>query len=367
MNRSFRVLYVVNKKLPTSDYRICYGEISRVCEVLYGMPGKTDSLTDFSYVYMGFEEGWRFSYLLEFFRLYFYLRTQRRELDFVHFYSTNLILFGPIIAYFAGIQSIVTLTGFGRVFTSNKFNDKLLRPVYKFFLGISIRLSQQYLFQNHADLKLLSLEYPKQARKFSFIGSAVDFPQILKKDFSAQNLRIVLVARIMPDKGIDDFIRVAEELSGDCLEFTLIGPSSKGYEDLWERVVVSSTRKIVHYKGECSSEEVSNELAQSHIFYFPSSGEGMSRTMLEAGFSLLCPIAYNIPANRDLIADGRGVLLPIGDIKNVKSTLKELASDRMILAKNAHSYQNYIVNNYDMKTYSERMDNLLLELLPQRK
>lgn len=366
MNRSLRVLYVVNKKLPTSDYRVCYGEVSKVCKILYGMPGKTANLADSSYVYMGFEEGWRFSYLFVFFRLYFYLRIHRQELELVHFYSTNLILFGPMIAYVAGLRSIVTLTGFGRVFTSAKFTDKLLRPVYRFFLGISIRLSQRYLFQNHADLRLLSSQYPKQADKFVFIGSAVDFPQIKQKDFLDRKLKVVLVARLMPDKGISDFIRVAEELSGSLLEFVLIGPSSKGFNDLYQQVVDCNERGIISFKGECSADDVSNELAQSHIFYFPSFGEGMSRTMLEAGFSLLCPLAYNIPANRDLIGDGRGFLLPIGDVTKVVSILKALLNDRISLSKNAYSYQDFIIHHYNIKTYSERMDNLLLELFAKK-
>lgn len=333
--------------------------MSKVCEVLYGLPGKTDGLDDSSYIYMGFEEGWRWTYFLELFRLYQYLRTQRRELYLVHFYSTNLILFGPIMAYLAGVPSIVTVTGFGRVFNNPAFPYKLMQVLYWFLMKLSICLSQYSLFQNHADMELVEERYPRQASKLVFIGSAVDFPEIKDKDFFAPKLRVLLVARVMPDKGIKDFVRVAEELDNDLWEFVLVGPASKGYDDLYKYIRGCHDRGVISYMGECSAAEVAFQLSQAHIFYFPSYGEGLSRTMLEAGFARLCPVAYNIPANRDLVTEGRGFLLPVGDTSNVILTLKRLFADRMLLSSCAHSYQSFITENYSMDKYAERMDSLL--------
>lgn len=362
MKGSIRVLYVINIKLPSSDYRISYGKGSKIVKIIYGMPGITEGLPKSDYVYMGFREGWRYSYLLDFIRLYYYLITHRHELDLVHFYTTNLILFGPIIAHFARVKSVVTLTGFGRVFTNDKLINKLLRPIYKFFLGNSIHLSQLYLFQNHADLKLLSSKYPKHKNKFVFIGSSVDFPQVAQKDFNGLPLKVISVARLMPDKGIYDFIKVAEELNNHMWEFKLIGPASNGFNDLYQKVIDCNDRGIISYMGECSIDEIKIELEQSHIFLFLSNyGEGLSRTMLEAGFSFLCPIAYDIPANRDLITKGQGFILPIGDVKNVISTLNRLSGDRKALLENAQLFKNFIVKNYNIKTYTERLDNLMQE------
>jgi glycosyltransferase involved in cell wall biosynthesis len=105
------------------------------------------------------------------------------------------------------------------------------------------------------------------------------------------------------------------------------------------------------------------ELSLAHIYYFPSSyGEGLSRTMLEAGFACLCPVAYDIPANKDLIAENRGFLLPVGDTSSVISILERLFPDRKLLSSNAHSYQRFITDNYNMDRYAERMDGLLRDL-----
>ena len=243
------------------------------------------------------------------------------------------------------------------------FLNVILRPIYKSLLEISIHLTWRVLFQNYADQKSFSTNNPKLITKFFYVGSAVDFPIVQQKDFFTSSLTVILVSRLIPDKGIDDFLLVAEALKSTSWRFVLIGPQSLGYDRLYNKVIDYSTRGIILYKGECSTEEIKEEMALSHIFYFPSSyGEGLSRTMLEAGFSLLYPIAYNIASNKDLINEGMGVLLPIGDIGKVLSTLKLLANDRSLLAKNAYSYQKEIIKKYNVQTYSERMDDILAEL-----
>jgi glycosyltransferase involved in cell wall biosynthesis len=215
-------------------------------------------------------------------------------------------------------------------------------------------------------MRLLEARYPHHAKKFAFVGSAVDLPSVASKDFSFPKLRVVLVARLMPDKGINDFITVAEKLAGEHFEFILIGPASVGFDDLYRKVMEYHRRSIVVYNGECSSEEVQKELSCAHIFYFPSYGEGLSRTMLEAGFACLCPVAYDIPANRDLLAKDRGFLLSVGDTPNVISTLTRLSADRELLSAHAHRYQSFITENYNIDMYTERMDALLQDLFERK-
>jgi glycosyltransferase involved in cell wall biosynthesis len=364
VNNFGQILHVVNKELPPGDYRIRYGLRSKHFNMLYGMPQKTRGLPDSSYVWMNFNEGWRFSDTLAFCNLYRFLRKHHLELRLVHFYTTNLSLFGPLLAYFAGVRSVVTLTGFGRVFTGSGLVYRILKPIYLFFLGISIRRSERFFFQNRSDLQQVSSRYPMQAGKFVWVGSAADVPVSKWKDFSVPTLRVILIARLMPDKGILDFARVAEQMIKTEWEFILIGPPSTGYRDLHRKVVEWNRRGIISYKGECSYEDIQKELARSHVYFFPSSyGEGMSRTMLEAGFGLLCPIAYDIPANRDVVSQGRGFLLPIGDVGEVVSLLHVLRNARRLLSENARSYQAYIVSNYHIQKYTDRMDGLLMELL----
>lgn len=354
-----RLLYVVNKQIPEGDYRLAYGRQTQVCDVVYALPGKPRSLPQDRFVPMNFREGLRPAYLAEFGRLFAYLRRRRSDIDLVHLYSTNLILLGPLVARLAGVPSMITLTGFGRTFTSAQHKYRLLRPIYWTLLRLAAGLSRATLFQNYADMQTLAERFPKLARRFFYAGSAVSTPVVQKKAFGQTPLRVVLVARLMPDKGIEDFLHLAESCLADDIKFVLVGPPSLGFDALFARVQDYHRRGIIAYLGELDAQETFAQLAEAHIFFFPSYGEGMARVMLEAGFALACPVAYDIPANRDLIAEGRGFLLPTGAHGEAASVVRRLAEDRLLLETQARNYQAHIVSNYSMDVFTKRIDDVV--------
>lgn len=354
-----RLLYVVNKQIPEGDYRLAYGQQSQLCDVIYALPGKPRSLPEDRFVPMNFREGLRPAYLAEFGRLFAYLRRRRFDLDLVHLYSTNLILLGPLVARLAGVPSMITLTGFGRTFTSTQRKYRLLRPLYWTLLHLAAGLSRATLFQNHADMQTLAARFPRLAGRFFYAGSAVSTPVVQDKPFTANPLRVALVARLMPDKGIEDFLQLAESCYQEGIQFVLVGPPSLGFDALLGRVQDYHRRGILTYLGELSAQATAAQLAEAHVFFFPSYGEGMARVMLEAGFALACPVAYDIPANRDLIAEGRGFLLPVGAHRDAAAIIRRLAEDRRLLEAQAHSYQAHILANYSMDVFTKRIDDVV--------
>jgi len=357
-----RALYVVNKRLPVNDYRVVYPAHSALCSVSYALPERSAWIPQERFIKVGFGEGFHPADIYHFLELWMSLRQHRREFDFVHFYATSLILFGPQIAALAGLPSLITLTGFGRTFNSSALKYRLLRPIYKLLLRMAIRTSQAVLFQNHSDLRLLSEQMPSSKEKFFYIGSAIEETIVQDKDFDSPRLRVLLVARLLPDKGIEDFLKVAEILHQKDFEFVLVGPASVGFDDLLSKVRDSHSRGMIEYIGELDSAGVHSQYQKAHILYYPSYGEGMSRVMLEAGYAYLCPIAYDIPANRELLTNRRGFLVPSKDIKQVIQILAELSQNRRCLEQNAFAFQSFITKNYNMTNYTDRMDCILAKL-----
>jgi glycosyltransferase involved in cell wall biosynthesis len=358
-----RALYVANKRLPGNDYRIVYPAYSAFCSVCYVLPERPPGVRKVDFVEIGFGEGIHLADFFHLLELWVYLRNHRKEYDFVHFYATTLILFGPSIAAFTGLPCLITLTGFGRTFNSQVLKYRLLRPVYNLFLRIASRISHAVLFQNHADLALMEKRIPSASGKFFYVGSAIDACVTAQKDFASRNLRVLLIARLLPEKGIEDFLRVAKLLHQDGFEFVLVGPSSVGFEALLSRVRASHSDGTIEYLGELDAEGVQVQYHRAHVLFFPSFyGEGMSRVMLEAGFASLCPVAYDIPSNRDLIAPNRGCLIPKRDIDEVVRILKLLKNDRSQLEQNADAYQKFVVENFNIQTYTKRLDDILAKL-----
>ncbi|HUF38766.1 MAG TPA: glycosyltransferase, partial [Anaerolineales bacterium] len=358
-----RALFIVNKILPDNDYRLFYGRRSAVCEVVYGLPERSPGLADDEYVRLGFEEGLHAGVLRALWDLYRYLRRSRGSLAFVHFFTTNPILFGPIIARLTGVPYVVTVTGFGRVTTSADRKYALLRPVYRFFFRHALRHARLVLFQNRSDLAELTAQHPALSGKFHYAGSTTTAPEVTVKDFDSPVLDVLLGTRLMPDKGVVDFIAVAREMQGSVFRFLLAGKESRGYGNLYQEILQADRDQVIEFLGELDTPEMEAVLARAHILFFPSYGEGLARLMLEAGAARLCPIAYNIPSNRDLIEEGRGFLVETGNLQQVVTTLASLAADRELVERNAAAYQFFILRQYGSSQFTERLDHLFREML----
>jgi glycosyltransferase involved in cell wall biosynthesis len=236
---------------------------------------------------------------------------------------------------------------------------RLLQPIYYGLFHLAAILSERVLFQNRGDHTSFSMRFPALAHKFVYVGSAVRRQVVRQKDFKTRHLRVLLVARLMPDKGIEDFLEVAEILQGGPFEFVLVGPESQGFKHIWSKVQNYDAGGSIRYPGELDAAAVAKEFSQAHVFFFPSYGEGMARVMLECGFALVCPVAYDIVANRDLIAEGRGFLVKIGATGRVVDILRQLQADRCLLEEYAFQYQEHILEHYALGTYVRRMDGIV--------
>jgi len=341
-----------------------YPKVSNICSIIYGLPEKPPSIDDDYFVQMSFGEGFRLRYLFSLLELWVYLRKNHHKIDLVHYYSSLLILFGPVIAWLAGVPSVVTVTGLGRIFSSKAQAYQVFQPIYFILFRMSTRFARRVLFQNRGDLAILAIRFPNTALKFAFVGSGVSMPIVDEKSFIVPCLNVLLVVRIMPEKGVEDFLAVAEKFfSRGIFNFVLVGPGSTGHENLLELVRKYHEKGIITYKGELSPDSTLEQFAQSQIFFFPSFyGEGIARVMLECGYSKMCPIAYDLVFNRDLVDAGRGFLVKVGDLNSVVDILNHLREDRNLLESNARAYQEYVTRHYSMEVFSNRMDQILIGL-----
>ena len=354
------VFYVMNKALPATDYRVAYGRLSRVARVTYGVPDPIPGLAADELVHVDLREGAGPRDAAPLLRLLGYLRRNRGRLALVHFYSTKLVLFGPLLASLAGVRSLVTVTGLGRTFSAQGPGWAALRRVYLALTGDALRRSEAFLFQNHGDMRWMAERFPRYAAKMSYIGSAVSVPPAGERDYDAVPLRVLLVTRLFSAKGIDDFIQAARRLHGGRFRFVLVGPPSTGEDALLGRVRAADAAGWLEYRGELAGEALYDEYRRAQLFYFPSRyAEGLARVMLEAGFFGLCPVACDIVSNRDLVAPGRGFIVPSGDPEAAAELLRRLDADRALLRANARAYQAFIRGAYTEEAYTRRMDDLL--------
>lgn len=238
-----------------------------------------------------------------------FLRLFRQERPDVYLgYTVKPNVYGSLAAHISGIPAINNIAGLGAVFIKNGWLSRIVRQLYRLALGRSATV----FFQNDDDRRLFideKLVRPEIAGLLP--GSGIDLnkfqvapPNLIVN--SNRKFRFILIARMLWDKGVGEFVQAAETLKSrwpEC-EFCLLGfvdvknPAaiSRSQMDAW----VEQTH--ISYLG--VSDDVRAEIAAADCIVLPSYREGTPRTLLEAAAMGRPIIATDAVGCREVVEDG---------------------------------------------------------------
>lgn len=147
----------------------------------------------------------------------------------------------------------------------------------------------------------------------NFIDS--QFVKAEKKTISTTIETLAFVGHIKLAKGIDEIITVAKSFPEKS--FILIGPITREIEE--KRVTAN-----VIMLGNQNPEQIKAHLDKSDVFLFPSYTEGFANALLEAMARGLPCIATDVGANRDMLEDKGGIILPPRDSQSIIAAIRTL-------------------------------------------
>ncbi len=95
-------------------------------------------------------------------------------------------------------------------------------------------------------------------------------------------LVFLMLGRLDKMRGVEDYAKAAAEVKSRSpgSKFLLAGPLGRGRGAVAPETIAALSRGAIQYLGDL--DEVRTVLAQSHVFVYPSYGEGMPRAVLEA-------------------------------------------------------------------------------------
>lgn len=259
--------------------------------------------------------------LLRLYRLY---RRVRPALAFN--YTIKPIIYGSVAASAARVKHIAVTTGLGYAFvSSNRFAPAALaaRLLYRF----SLLFPREVWFLNTEDREIFVKGGIVDAKKTRVIpGEGVDMDHFSpKKKASTKKPAFLLVARIVADKGVRDFVAASRILKWKKVpcECRLLGafddyPNAITPDEVaeWER------EGAVKYLG--VTNDVRGAIAKADCIVLPSAyREGVPRSLME-GASMERPlIATDIAGCRDVVRDGfNGFLCRPRDPESLASAMK---------------------------------------------
>jgi glycosyltransferase involved in cell wall biosynthesis len=219
-------------------------------------------------------------------------------------YTIKPNIYGSIGARLFGVRIINNVSGLGTTF----IRDTWLTWVVKLLYRAAFAGSHRVFFQNEDDRQLFVDECLVRAETTALLpGSGIDLlrfePRPLTACDASAGFTFLLVARLLWDKGVGEFVRAAEivrqrepgtrfQLLGfvDAANLTAI---PRDVVDTWEAA------GLVEYLGE--TDDVRDAIAAAGCVVLPSYREGTPRSLLEAAAMAKPLIATDVPGCREVV------------------------------------------------------------------
>jgi glycosyltransferase involved in cell wall biosynthesis len=261
------------------------------------------------------------------------LKTEKPDLCL--FYTVKPNVYGSLASSLCGIPFINNVTGLGAVFIQGGWLKRFVSALYKF----AFRNSSKVFFQNRDDLGLfLENNLVKVELTDILPGSGINLHRFTPVDEAVSKsltcpFRFLLIARMLKDKGVVEFVSAAQLLKelGLKAEFCLLG-----FLDVQNPAAISSEQMkewtdpgFVKYLG--VSDDVREYIASADCIVLPSYREGTPRTLLEAAAMGKPIITTNVVGCKEVVEHGvNGFLCEVKNAQDLALKMK----DMLLLSEN---------------------------------
>ncbi|HHL22177.1 MAG TPA: glycosyltransferase family 1 protein [Aliiroseovarius sp.] len=230
------------------------------------------------------------------------LRETRPELVFTFTIKPNIYM--SLAARGLGIPTVPNVSGLGTAFLKKGWLNRLVRLLYR----QAFRAPAIVFFQNRDDQAMFlsqGLVRAEQARLLP--GSGVDLSAFAPVPLPADgHVTFLLIARMLRDKGIGEFVEAARQIRKDCPQarFRLLGFLNAENRSAIQPETIDAwvAEGIVEYLG--AADDVRPHIAAADCVVLPSYREGTPRSLLEAAAMARPVITTDAPGCRDVVEAG---------------------------------------------------------------
>jgi len=281
-------------------------------------------------------------------------------------YTIKPNIYGNLAAKLLNIKIISIITGLGTPFIRENFSTKIAKFLYK----LSLYCANKVFFQNKDDFEFFVKNKLVDEKKCSVLcGRGVDTEKfkpvkINKKD---NIFRFLLIARMIWDKGIKEYIKAAKIIKKKYknVEFLLLGPGNVKNPTAISMDIIKDWEKegIVKYLGVI--DDMRKGIVKADCIVLPSYREGISNVLLEGAAMTKPLIATDVPGCKEVVEDGvNGFLCKVRDINDLVDkmekmlNLKEEERNKMGLKG-----REKVIKNFDEKIIIDKYLKIIEDLL----
>ena len=225
-------------------------------------------------------------------------------------FTIKPVLYVCFVSRILNISNIAMITGLGTGFIRGGWLTILVEKLYRYAL---VKASCVF-FQNPSDQQLFWDNNLVDHFKCKLTpGSGIDLQKyaLSKKGNDSNTFIFLLIARLVWDKGIKEYLKAARQLQEEFpeVQFHVIGPSDVQNRTAIPRSEIENWKQegVINYLGEV--EDVRGKIAEATCIVLPSYREGTSRVLLEASAIGRPIIATDVPGCKEVVLDEKSGFL----------------------------------------------------------
>ncbi len=312
-------------------------------------------------------------------------------------FTIKPVIYGAIASWITRTPSLSVITGLGTAFIRDNQLTRIVGTLYR----VALRRTNKVFFLNGEDMRFFrskgiinDAQYittipgegvnlsvyandfkeivSKNASRVIVIpGSGIDIERFKSVDNNNNGFSFILVARMIRDKGVVEFVEAARMLRQrfPTVKFKLLG-----YIGVQNRGAITQmeidhwvSEGVVEYLG--SASDVRPFLINANCVVLPSYREGISRTLLEAAAMSLPIVTTNVPGCRDIVEDGVNGFLcaprSAHDLADKLALLLELSDEQR--AEMGRRGREKVEREFDEKIVIDKYRESISSILEQSK
>lgn len=256
--------------------------------------------------------------------------------EVIHNVALKASIYGSIAGKWAKTGKVINaISGLGFVFSNEKAG--LLKKVLMRMMNFAFKSSRvHFIFQNPDDYRLFQENgFASDSNSIIIKGSGIDLNEFeFCEPPQNDKLVIVLLARMLEDKGIREFKKASDFLKPEYIikiKWILVGPVDKENpstlteEELHKMVIPD------YFEWHGYQEDVRGFYKRSDIVSLPSYREGLPKSLIEACAIGRPIVTTDAPGCKECVDDGiNGYLVPVGDSKELANKIKLLVDDEYL-------------------------------------
>lgn len=286
--------------------------------------------------------------------------------DYLLSYTIKPVIYGTLAAFLARVPyRFAMITGLGYAFQIEDGQEpsKTQKLIYELYRQ-SLKWCEKVFFQNPDDLFLFEqLKLLSNSTKTVLInGSGVNLTQYdvidLPKNYHHEvKLSFLLIARLLKDKGIREYIEAAKIIKEKftSTEFHLVGWLDENPNAISQFELDSWIEQgIVNYWGKL--DDVRPAIAACSVYVLPSYREGTPRTVLEAMAMGRAIITTNAPGCKETVVDGvNGFLVPVKAVKQLADAMEKFILEPNLVIEMGKASRKIVVEKFDVNKVNQTM------------